>query len=307
VALRWLVWITGIFAVSLLVLWIVPSLLTRHPDVQGAERHTAIAATRVGVVAYVVAAGAVVTLAYTARTYRLTKTGQVTDRYIKAIGQLGDTTIDVRLGAIYALERIAKDSPDDQPTIMEVLAAYIRERTLLPAEAFAVDSPPTLFRTPTADVAAALTVITRRTSHPDESPIDLRGTNLSGVNPPKKACLEGVHLERVRWIAAHLNDANLSRAHLNDANLTGAHLQRADLTRAVLIDADLNRASLIGAHLSHAVMIRTILTFTDLTGADLTGAVLMEGGLTPEQLEQVSGADTITWHPPHPDAPPRPS
>jgi hypothetical protein len=60
--------------VSLLVLWALPSLLTRYPHVQGAERHTAVAATRVGVVAYVVAAGAVGTLAYAARTYRLTKT-----------------------------------------------------------------------------------------------------------------------------------------------------------------------------------------------------------------------------------------
>ena len=124
--LRWVTAITGGLALSAVVLWMLPSWLTQHPHVEGAEQHTAITATRLGIIAYLVAAGAAVTLAYTARTYRLTHTGQVTDRYTKAIGQLGDRAArDVRIGAIYALERIAKDSPDDQPTILEVLTAYL--------------------------------------------------------------------------------------------------------------------------------------------------------------------------------------
>ena len=36
--------------------------------------------------------------------------GQVTDRYSKAIEQLGSDKVDVRIGGIYALERIACDS-----------------------------------------------------------------------------------------------------------------------------------------------------------------------------------------------------
>ena len=35
--------------------------------------------------------------------------------------------LEVRLGGIYALERIAKDSPKDEWTIMEVLTAYVRQ------------------------------------------------------------------------------------------------------------------------------------------------------------------------------------
>jgi hypothetical protein len=57
------------------------------------------------------------------RTFELTEQGQVTDRYTKAIEQLGSNTIDVTIGGIYALERIARDSPRDHPTVMEVLAA----------------------------------------------------------------------------------------------------------------------------------------------------------------------------------------
>ena len=61
------------------------------------------------------------------RTYELTEQGQVTDRYTKAIEQLGSKEVDVCIGGIYALERIARDSARDHPTVMEVLAAFIRE------------------------------------------------------------------------------------------------------------------------------------------------------------------------------------
>ena len=51
----------------------------------------------------------------------LTEQGQVTDRYTKAIEQLGSDKLDVRIGGIYALERVARDSARDHPTVMEVL------------------------------------------------------------------------------------------------------------------------------------------------------------------------------------------
>jgi hypothetical protein len=56
----------------------------------------------------------------------------VTDRYTKAIEQHGSDKLDVRIGSIYALERIARDSARDHPTVMEVLTAFIRERSREP-------------------------------------------------------------------------------------------------------------------------------------------------------------------------------
>jgi hypothetical protein len=54
----------------------------------------------------------------------------VNDTYVKAIEQLGHEKMEVRLGAIYALERIARDAEDFDLhwSIMETLTAYIRER-----------------------------------------------------------------------------------------------------------------------------------------------------------------------------------
>ncbi|MEH2069560.1 MAG: hypothetical protein V7K47_15585 [Nostoc sp.] len=56
---------------------------------------------------------------------------QITERFAKAIEQLGNEKIETRLGAIYTLERIAKDSKDDRWTIMEVLTAFVRENAPL--------------------------------------------------------------------------------------------------------------------------------------------------------------------------------
>ena len=55
--------------------------------------------------------------------------GQITERFTRAIEQLGSERMAVRLGGIYALERIANDSDKDYWPIMETLTAYVRERT----------------------------------------------------------------------------------------------------------------------------------------------------------------------------------
>src|SRR5215472_14405650 len=55
--------------------------------------------------------------------------GQVTDRYNAAITNLGSTSIEIRLGGIYALRRLMHDSPPDQPTIVAVLSAFVRDQS----------------------------------------------------------------------------------------------------------------------------------------------------------------------------------
>ena len=95
------------------------------------------------------------------RTYELTEQGQVTDRYTKAIEQLGSDKLDVRIGGIYALERVARDSARDHPTVMEVLTAFIREHSREPWP------PPDpggqeQGRSTRPDVQAAVTVVGRR-------------------------------------------------------------------------------------------------------------------------------------------------
>ena len=56
--------------------------------------------------------------ALTLRALEVTEQGQVTDRYTKAVGQLGKESSPVRVGGVYALERIGHDSSRDRTTII---------------------------------------------------------------------------------------------------------------------------------------------------------------------------------------------
>jgi hypothetical protein len=47
-------------------------------------------------------------LYFTWRTLHVNREGQITERFTRAIDQLGDQRLEIRLGGIYALERIAK-------------------------------------------------------------------------------------------------------------------------------------------------------------------------------------------------------
>lgn len=59
---------------------------------------------------------------------------RITELYTKAVEQLGSDKAPVRLGGMYALERLAQDNPDQRQTIVNVLCAYLRMPYQLPGE-----------------------------------------------------------------------------------------------------------------------------------------------------------------------------
>jgi uncharacterized protein YjbI with pentapeptide repeats len=289
----------GLVAVAALafVIWVLPLVLTEHPYIpKSAERHTAITQTRTSLVAMLAAIGAAGGLAFTARTYRLSREGHITDRYSKAVEQLGSDKIEVRLGGIYALERLMRDSPSDRPTIVEVLAAFIRQhaprssRLALPARG----APPSVPDHPAEDVQASLTVLGRRHPVYNGLAINLRRINLMGANL-SGAGLAGADLREAGLAGADLREAGLAGADLREAGLAGADLREADLaganlTKAILTDATLYRADLTDATLYSAALTRARLTGATMTGANLSkvdltgGAYVREADLTGANL-----------------------
>jgi uncharacterized protein YjbI with pentapeptide repeats len=205
--------------------------------------------------------GAVVAAANLMLSQRVQWRAQVTDRFSKAIEQLGqraDDKLDVRIGAIYALEQIARDSGELHWPIMEVLTAYLREHAPVQAQTEVVAADDASRRRPPADHQAIATVISRRRRWQDPAGqiLDLRQTNLSGFDW-SEAHLEGAnlwraHLERAYLSEAHLEGAILWGAHLEGAHLWGAHLEGANLEGAYLEGANLEWAHLEGANLAKA-------------------------------------------------------
>jgi hypothetical protein len=52
----------------------------------------------------------------------------ITNRFEQAVGYLGSEQLSVRIGAVYAFERIAKDSNKDHWMIVEVLMSFIDDQ-----------------------------------------------------------------------------------------------------------------------------------------------------------------------------------
>jgi hypothetical protein len=283
---RWLALI-AVVVLALAIVWalFVPAAdWLAHHDVgsaRGPLLETARDAARgrlLTVGAGLIAVGA---LWFTARTFALSREGQVTDRYTKAITQLGDEKLDVRIGGIYALERVARDSARDHPPVMEVLTAFIREHSR-------EQGPPSgpggqeQARPARADIQAAA-VIGHREKRRDRQRIDLTHADLAYADfsgaPLGGADLTRADLTRARFIRANLRDANLTGANLSNANLP-----RANLRGAHLADADLGAAQLSSADFSEADLSNADLSYADLAGADLTGARLTGANLTQARL-----------------------
>jgi hypothetical protein len=213
-------------------------------------------------------------LLFTNRTLGLNQQGQITDRFTKATDQLGSEKLSTRLGGIYSLERIARDSKPDQGPVMEVLTAFVRDHAGAPTATSTVGSSTTTTPIPPTDVQAALTVVGRRIgdNDPPDYTLDLDRSNLSKAIL-SNADFSGAILERADLSLVDLADANVSGAILTGADLSLVNLTRANLTLAHLSGANLSRADLENADLTGADLRGADLRVADLTGADLRGAV----------------------------------
>ena len=92
------------------LIWPLPTLLTDRPNdgLTAAERLKATNDVRVTLVSAMVGTLALGSIVTGLRTYRLSQHGQFTDRYSRAVEQVASEKVTVRLGGIYALERLAK-------------------------------------------------------------------------------------------------------------------------------------------------------------------------------------------------------
>jgi hypothetical protein len=256
------------------------------------------------------------------RTFELTEQGQVTDRYTKAIGQLGDEKLDVRIGGIYALERVARDSAIDHPTVMEVLTAFIREHSHEQWPLPKHETDPAPQRETRPDVQAALTAVGRLTIiEPEDKirhprPIDLTGAKLVGAKLPHDAYLAEAKLSGVDLAGVDLSYVDLTGADFTATDLhriladtglplavlatdpsapdyTAAYFEREDLNGANLTGTFLIGTYLTGAHLMFTALDRANLTDADLIGANLVGAHLTFTALNRANLAgaDLTGAD----------------
>ncbi|MEV4892444.1 pentapeptide repeat-containing protein [Nonomuraea sp. NPDC055795] len=198
-------------------------------------------------------------LVFTAGTLRATQEQQVTERFAKSVEQLSSERINQRLGGLYSLNRLYRDSSGDRLVIREVLAAFVRTHPQ-------ADSPVSGSRPPD-DVLAALSILAAQYAEMPDSDrylgfdhgchfrADLTGLNLAGAD------LSGLDLTGLQLVKANLRNTNLSGAAIRDSNLDEANLTGANLSGAEIDE------------------------FTHLTGATLTGIQGMQMDALPKDTE----------------------
>jgi uncharacterized protein YjbI with pentapeptide repeats len=234
---------------------------------------------------------------------------QVADKFSKAIDQLGNQDLYIRVGGIFLLEQIAQTEPEFHWTVMEVLSTYIRDKSrkgesiLEPDNTKVVDnleesnpvkksdaeqdeenatdalSKPVI--SVTTDIQVALAVICRRNIKydPKGKCIDLRSCDIRGADLGNaklhKANLSWSTISKTHLENADLREANLSNATFNSACLEDATLQKANLTNAKLIETSLKRAKLNDS----------ILTCADFSKSKLQGADLRKAKINLTNLK----------------------
>ncbi|MFF0012916.1 pentapeptide repeat-containing protein [Streptomyces sp. NPDC005374] len=217
---------------------------------------------------------------------------QITDRYAKAVDQLGNKDPSVRAAAMFALARVSQDSERDRDTIIQAISAFARSNSPRPV------SQEEMKRQrgdrPRADILAAMIALGRinlqgeaRRLRLDE--VYLVNANLRAIQLPKalfhRANLAGLdasgsstNLRNVDFSEAILTCANLSWADISSNSLKdGGSVNRTNLRYAILTGANLQNAKLQGA-----LMRGARLDYANLRGADLSDVK----GLKASQLEK---------------------
>ncbi|GAA1656733.1 pentapeptide repeat-containing protein [Actinoplanes couchii] len=185
---------------------------------------------------------------------------RVTELYAEAVEQLGSDKTVIRLGGMYALERLAQDNPAQRATIVNVLCAYLRmsfeppETTLTPDT---VGYEKKLARSEQAAQElqvrrAAQQILTDHTRIPPTQAEDSVGT--------VTAVADGAESPAIFWADV---DLDVAGAVLVGWNAERCQFRSADFSRCVFHDAaSFQEASLHGAASFDRAQFRDIAQFT---------------------------------------------
>jgi hypothetical protein len=86
----------------------------------------------------------------------LARRAHVTELFNRAVGQLRDPNLEVRLAAIYVLREVARDFPDLSNPVFELLQAYLRAGNI----DYGDDEPP-------IDIREIVNILRSRLGEPD--------------------------------------------------------------------------------------------------------------------------------------------
>ena len=239
------------------------------------------------------------------------------ERYQKGAEMLGSDVLAVRLGGIYALQRLAQERDEYHVPIIRLFCAFVCNPTETEDDGSAVTNGGNdRSRPPRPDVVALMEAIATRaveraTLKQDNGYfLDFRNANLIGLDLSgignvdlSWSRLTGANLSHI-WLPPKTNfswvreayGANLSQARLNRVNFEFCNFWGIDFSDSLLVGANLQCADLRKATLVNATLANADLSETEFRDANLSGTKFSlddhppARGLTQNQLDTARAA-----------------
>ena len=217
------------------------------------------------------------------------------ERYQKGAEMLGNGVLSVRLGGIYALQRLAEEHPEQYHIqVMRLFCAFAR----LPTKDQSLEAGQVVIKPGTLlgirqDVEAVMDAIGSRgrsriaLEREADFRLDLRGTDLPGAQ------FLGFDLSKGYFHHSNLTSANFANTDLSDAFFTAADLSQARFYKMNFLRTRFGRANLSGAifedaDLTNAGFHNVDLSGANLSGSNLSGATFQDAKVSNARLERAN-------------------
>ena len=224
------------------------------------------------------------------KTTALSEKSNIAERFNNTIEYLGNTSEAIRIGGIYGLYHVVRESRIYADIVLKIMCAH--------AKSIMAEPTYTKKEKPSNEIAAILDVLFHINYKSGKQGGDvlfvkvnisywyLHGADVSLRNMQNIIGI-GVNLSSANLVGADLTEANLEEADLSTANLSQANLAEAHMFGTNLSQANLSNAILLAASLRNANFQAARLTKANLVGADLWKANLAEADLAEADLAAV--------------------
>jgi hypothetical protein len=177
------------------------------------------------------------TLANSEKSLALERRSKESERFFKAIEMLSnDESTYARVGALYSLGSLAKESEADRNQSYDVIVSFLRTKTLGLEQG---DEEP-----PQPDVQAAIDVLAHRESDANKKSrrfLDFSGLTLKGVDF-REGDFDFCFFNRAQLHNSQMGDCRLDWARFTKANCTGVRFDHSSLGYVTFEEANLDGA-----------------------------------------------------------------
>lgn len=235
-----------------------------------------------------------VTAYFTYLNIRTSEKKHLSERFTKAVEQLGSGNTAIIIGGICTLEQIFLDSRTYEKVILSILAEFIKF------------SSPNIKGNNSSikpEVQSAVSTLARclqlSTTHSSKEYIinldnvnlknsDLKGFNLSAVSlndsdlsyaSLKMTILNGASLENINFTASDLSYSKLNNCFISGGNFSSAILDHAELNSLNQINQTIDKVSFRDASLDHTCLNNSILINADFVRAKLSHSKIRNSNL----------------------------